>query len=53
MNDFENQVIDWQPMVEMKNGNEIFFGSEVVQLKTNTIPKGLVVLEIMFDNVDH
>lgn len=38
--------------METGDGKETLFGNEVIQLKTNKIPKGLVVLERMFDNQD-
>ena len=38
--------------METIDGKDTIFGEEVVQLKTNKIPKGLVVLETIFDNHD-
>lgn len=38
--------------MEIVDGKNTIFGEEVVQLKTNKIPKGLVVLETIFDNHD-
>ena len=38
--------------MENIDGKDTIFGSEVVQLKTNKISRGLVVLEIVFDNQD-
>lgn len=39
-------------MIETIDGKETMFGQEVIQLKTNKVPKGLVILENMFDNQD-
>ena len=44
--------MDCSDLVETINGKEKIFGQEVIQLKTNKVPKGLVVLENMFDNQD-
>ena len=38
--------------MESIDGKDTVFGKEVVQLKTNKIPKGLVTLETIFDNQD-
>lgn len=38
--------------MENINGKDTIFGKEVVQLKNNRIPKGLVALETIFDNHD-
>lgn len=38
--------------MEDKDGKEIVLGQEVLQLKTNKIPKGLIELVIMFDDKD-
>ena len=38
--------------MENINGKDTIFGKEVVQLKTNKIPKGLVALKTIFDNQD-
>ena len=38
--------------MENIDGKDTIFGNEVVQLKTNKIPRGLVVLETVFDNQD-
>lgn len=42
---YETQEVDFNPFVKDINGKDIVFGNEVVQLKTNKIPKGLVALE--------
>lgn len=46
------QEIDCAAYAENIDGKDIVFGQEFVQLKTNKIPKGLVVLETIFDNHD-
>ena len=46
------QEIDCASYVENINGKDTIFGNEVIQLKKNKIPRGLVVLEIVFDNQD-
>ena len=51
-NMLSGQEIGCATYVENINGKDTIFGQEVVQLKTNKIPKGLVVLEIFFDNQD-
>jgi len=38
--------------VEEHDGKETLFGQEIVQLKTNKIPKGLIALEKVFDGHD-
>lgn len=38
--------------MEKVDGKDTIFGNEVIQLKTNKIPKGLVALERFFDNSD-
>ena len=47
--DYEDQNIDWNGCVEEKDGKEMLFGKETVQLKSDKIPKGLVALERIFD----
>ena len=42
--------MDCSDLVDTIYGKETFFGQEVIQMKTNKVPKGLVVLENMFDN---
>jgi len=49
---YENQEIDFNAFVEEHDGKETLFGQEVVQLKTNKIPKGLIALEKAFDGHD-
>ena len=39
-------------MVENIYGKDTIFDEEVVQLKTNKIPKGLVMLETIFNSQD-
>ena len=51
-NMLSGQEIDCATYVENLNGKDTIFGQEVVQLNTNKIPKGLVVLETIFDNQD-
>ena len=46
---YENQFIDWNGCVEEKDGKKILFRKEIIQLKMNKIPKGLVALEQIFD----
>lgn len=38
--------------MEIVDGKEIIFDQEILQLKTNKMPKGLVMLESVFDNHD-
>lgn len=49
---YESQEIDCSALVQVVDKKEIVFGNEVVQLKTNKIPKGLVALEWVFDGCD-
>lgn len=51
-NQYEHQWIDWNGLVEDKDGKGTVLGQEVLQLKTNKIPKGLIELERMFDDKD-
>ena len=51
-NMLSGQEIDCAAYVENIGGKDTIFGKEVVQLKTNKIPKGLVALETIFDNQD-
>ena len=44
--------MDSSAFVEIVVGEEIVFGQEILQLKTNKLPKGLVMLESAFDNQD-
>lgn len=39
-------------MVCMTEVRETLFGKDIIQLKTNTIPRGLVALEENFNTVD-
>ncbi|KAH9326293.1 hypothetical protein KI387_006471, partial [Taxus chinensis] len=39
-------------MVCVTEGRETLFGNDIIQLKTNTIPRGLVALESNFNNAD-
>ncbi|KAH9303254.1 hypothetical protein KI387_014837 [Taxus chinensis] len=50
--EFANQNIDWELMVCMAEGRETFFEKDIIQLKTNAIPRSLVTLESNFNNVD-
>ena len=47
---YHGQELDCSDLIETTNAKEIIFGQEIIQLKTNKVPKGLVVLENMFDN---
>ena len=49
---YHGQEMDCSDLVETIDGKETIFGQEVIQLKTNKVPKGLVILENMFDNHD-
>lgn len=44
---YEHQRIDRNGLVEDNDGKETVLGQEVLQLKTNKIPKGLIELERM------
>ncbi len=44
--------MDCSDLVETIDGRETIFGQEVIYLNTKKVPKGLVVLENMFDNQD-
>ncbi|KAH9325430.1 hypothetical protein KI387_005608, partial [Taxus chinensis] len=39
-------------MVCITEGRETLFGKDIIQLKTNTIPRGLVTLESIFNNAN-
>ena len=47
---YDSQELDCNDFVEVIDGKETFFGQEILQLKTNKLPKGLVVMESAFDN---
>ena len=47
---YHGQEMDCSDLIETIDGKETIFGQEIVQLKTNKVPKGLVVLESIFDN---
>ena len=47
-----SQELDCSAFVEIVDGKEIVFGQEILQLKMNKLPKGLVMLESAFDNQD-
>ena len=49
---YHGEEMDCNDLVETIDGRETIFGQEVIQLKTNKVPKGLVVLENMVDNQD-
>ena len=51
-NVLSRQEIDCAAYVENIDGKDTIFGQEVVQLKTNKIPRGVVFLETVFDNHD-
>ena len=44
--------MDCSDLVETIDGRETIFGQEVIQLKSNKVPKVLIVLENNFDNQD-
>ena len=44
--------MDCNDLIEIINGKETIFGQEIMQFKTNKVPKVLVVLENIFDNQD-
>lgn len=44
--------MDSSTYVDTVNGKDVIFGKEVLQLKSNRVPKGLVSLERAFDNKD-
>ena len=50
--EFSDLQINFNDFVETFDGKESLFGKEVIQLKTNKIPKGLVALENVFDHHD-
>lgn len=50
--EYENQEIDFSYFLRIEDDKETNFGKEVIQLKKNKIPKGLVVLERVFDSQD-
>jgi len=52
IDEYENQEMDFQNFVEVVDGKETLLGKELIQLKTNKIPRGLVALERAFDNRD-
>lgn len=52
MDQYESQEIDCNALVQVVDNKETIFGNEVVQLKTNKMPKGLVALERVFDGND-
>ena len=49
---YHGQELDCSAWVETVDGKETIFGQEILQLKNNKVPKGLVVLESAFDNQD-
>ena len=49
---YHGQELDCNDLVETIDGKQTILGQEVIQLKTNKVPKGLVILENMFDNQD-
>lgn len=49
---YHGQELDCSAWVETVDGNENIFGQDVLQLKTNKVPQGSVVLENVFDNQD-
>lgn len=49
---YHGQEMDCSDFIETIDGKETIFGQEIMQLKTNKVSKGLVVLENIFDNQD-
>ena len=49
---YDSQELDCSAFVEIVGRKETAFGQEILQLKTNKLPKGLVMLESNFDNQD-
>lgn len=49
--EFDDQCIDLEAMVCTTKGKETLIGKGIIQLKTNTIPRGLVALKSNFDNI--
>ena len=47
-----SQELDCSAFTETIDGKETILGQEILQLKTNKLPKGLVMLENAFDNQD-
>lgn len=47
---YESQEINFNAFVETIDGKDIVFENEIVHLKTNKIPKGLVALERVFNS---
>lgn len=49
---YDSQELDCSEFFEIVDGKETNFDQEILQLKTNKMPKGLVMLENFFDNQD-
>ena len=49
---YHGQELDCSDLIETIDDKETIFGQEIIHLKTNKAPKGLVFLENMFDNQD-
>ena len=49
---YQGQEMDCNDLIETINGKETIFGQEIMQLKSNKVPKGLFILENIFDNQD-
>lgn len=49
---YHGQEMDCSDLIETIDDKETIFGQEIMQLKTNKVPKGLVALENIFDNQD-
>lgn len=45
---YQAQAINFSDFVEMTDGKETLLGQEIIQLKSNKIPRGLVALERAF-----
>lgn len=49
---YHGQEMDCSDLIETIDGKETIFGHAIMQLKNNKVPKGLIVLESIFDNQD-
>lgn len=51
-NKYHDQEMYCTAWIETIDGKERIFGQDILQLKSNKVPKGLVVLENVFDDQD-
>ena len=49
---YDSQELEYSAFVETCDGKQIVFGQEILQLKTNKLPKGSVMLDSTFDSQD-